>query len=269
MDLTFGPLKFEFFHSDNAKYGSEWNGLRLNDDYHRLYFISEGQAETIYNGIRQPLKSGHIYLFPTTRSFDYSCQSGHLYLLNVCFKLSFPGDVDALSLYPYISDLIAEDPAKVCASMADIGAKLKNLEFSDQMHIRGLMLELLSPHFKIQMTDEFRRRQHTIERFKPVLNHINTNINRRISVTQLSTLANMSRSYFAKKFTETFYMSTQDYIRKHRVEQVKRILRTTSRPLSLLAEEFGYSSAPHMTREFKLHTGYSPSEYRNLDVFFD
>lgn len=269
METSIGSLKFEFFNSDNTIYGTEWNGLRLNDDYHRLYFVAAGSAQTTYNNVRQELVQGHVYLFPTTTSFDYSCESGNFHLLNICFKLSFADGVDALSMQPYVVDLLAEKPDYTHRALAEIGAKMRSARFADQLRIQGLMLDLLSPHFRADMTDEFRKKKRDVERFKPALNYIHANINRKISVVQLSQLTHMSRSYFAKKFSDTFQVSTQDYIRKHRVEQVKRTLRTTNRPLSLLAEDFGYSSASHMTREFKIHTGHNPKDYRNLDLFYD
>lgn len=268
MEATLGALKFEFFNSDNTLYGTDWNGLRLNDDYHRLYFIAEGEAETVFNGRHQALLQGHTYLFPTTSSFDYSC-SERLHLLNVCFKLTTSADLDVLEMQPYILELKNAELEWTQAVMAEIGEKLRSPLFTNQLRICGLMMELLSPHFQADMTDEFRRRRRDTQRLAPALNYIHDHINERISVSHLSKLTHMSRSYFAKKFSDTLHISAQNYIRKHRIEQVKRALRESSRPLSAIADDFDFSSSSHMTREFKIHTGYNPKDYRNLDVFFD
>lgn len=269
METSIGSLKFEFFTSDNTVYGTEWCGLRLNDDYHRLYFVAAGEAEVTYNNLKQELIEGHVYLLPTTSSFDYSCSSGHFHLLNICFKLSFADGVDALTMQPYVVDLTAKNSEYTHRALAEIGTKMRSSKFADQLRIQGLMLDLLSPHFHTDMTDEFLKKRRNIERFKPAMNYIHENISNKISVGKLSQLTHMSRSYFAKKFSDTFQVSAQDYVRKHRVEQVKRTLRTTNRPISLLAEDYGYSSASHMTREFKIHTGHNPKDYRNLDLFYD
>ncbi len=263
-----GSIHIELFHSDNSTYGTEWNGLRRYDDYHRLYFIAAGSAEVVYNGKPRQLTAGHTYLFPTTRSFRYSCTE-HLSLLNVCFKMTLQDGLDALELQPWIVELPASDINATHAAMTHIDAMLDEQSFANQIAIRAEILQLLAPHFRTRETDQARKHRRDVQRFAPVLHHIGEHIRTGIKIADLPPLAHMSRSYFAKKFLATFDMTPQDYIRKQRVELVKRELRHTQYPLANLAEDYGFSSPSHMTREFKHHTGYTPKDFRALDRFYD
>lgn len=266
--MDFSELEIVLFHSDNSEYEQEWNGTRLNDDYHRLYFIADGSADVIYDGNVCHLKAGRTYLFPTTRRFDYACRS-HLKLLNVCFKMTVQGGIDVLDLYPWNFEFEAELPNAVLRSMTQIDEKLTSQAFADQIMVRSLILALLSPHFNTRAKHRDLKRQQDVRRMAPVLRHIADNLRKGVKVSELHKLAGMSRSHFVRKFQETFDTSPQDYVRKKRITLVKRELYVSDLPLAILAENLGFSSPSHMSREFKLHTGYAPKDFRDLDKIYD
>lgn len=268
MPTDIGPIHFDIYHSDNSDYGTEWQGLRLNDDYHRLYLIAGGEAEVVYNGIERTLMSGHTYLFPTTTSFRYRCPS-KLRLLNICFKMTIDGGIDVLDLHPFAVEVPVMDMAATLDAMTRIDACVGKDGFSHQLALRGQIMTLLSPHFRARETEHDRRRRKDVQRLAGVLRHISEHLRTGVTIADLPAIAGMSRSYFSKKFLATYEMSPQDFIRKQRVELVKRELHTSHLPLSVLAEDFGFSSASHLTREFKHHTGYTPKDFRELDRFYD
>lgn len=268
MSNVVGILNIDIFHSDNSVYGQEWRGQRRNDDYHRLYFVAEGDAQVTYNDQTQSIVAGHTYLFPTTRQFRYSCPS-HLRLLNVCFKMTLENGLDALALHPFHLVVPIMDPTTTLHMMTEIDAQVQKSSFANQLSVRGKILSLLGPHFQAVDTDMVRQRRKDMQRLAPALRHIEQNLQTGVLVGDLPSLAAMSRSYFAKIFVQTFEMSPQDYIRKQRIELVKRELRLSSQPISNLAEDLGFSSASHMSREFKHHTGYPPKQFRALDRFYD
>ncbi|MEP2707621.1 MAG: AraC family transcriptional regulator [Roseibium sp.] len=266
--MNFSELEIVLFHSDNSEYEQEWNGTRLNDDYHRLYFIAGGTADVTYDGNDCHLKAGRTYLFPTTRRFDYYCQS-HLKLLNVCFKMTVQGGIDILDLHPW--NFVYEAPSydATLQSMTQIDEKLASKGFADQIMVRSQILSLLSPHFNTRAKHRDLKRQQDVRRMAPVLRHVADNLRKGVKVSELHKLAGMSRSHFVRKFQETFDTSPQDYVRKKRIALVKRELFSSELPLSVLAEDLGFSSPSHMSREFKLHTGYAPKDFRELDKIYD
>lgn len=262
------PIHFEIYHSDNSDYGTEWQGLRLNDDYHRLYLIAGGEAEIIFNGKSRTLLAGHTYLFPTTTRFQYKCSS-RLRLLNICFKMTIDNGIDVLDLHPWAIEVPVMDMAATLDAMTKIDSWVGKDGFSHQIALRGQIMTLLSPHFRARETEHGRRRRKDVKRLAGVLRHITDNLRSGIKISDLPAIAGMSRSYFSKKFLATYGMSPQDFIRKQRVELVKRELHTSNLPLAVLAEDFGFSSASHLTREFKHHTGFTPKGFRELDRFYD
>ncbi len=265
--LDISGLEIVLFHSDNSDYLTEWNGTRLNDDYHRLYFIAGGSAEVTYDGHHCQLAEGRTYLFPTTRRFDYSCPS-HLRLLNVCFKMTVQGGIDVLDLYPWSFEIQAQSASETFRSMTMIDENLTSEFFADQILVRSRILSLLSPHFRTRAKHRDLKRQRDVRRMAPVLRHIADNLRTGVKISELHLLAGMSRSHFVRKFQATFDVSPQDYVRKKRITLVKNELHSSDLPLSILAEDLGFSSSSHMSREFKHYTGYSPKKFRALDKIY-
>ncbi|MEP0521882.1 MAG: AraC family transcriptional regulator [Hyphomicrobiales bacterium] len=265
MDLS--QLGIRFFHADDSEYGTAWHGVRFADDYHRLYHIVRGSAHVTYDGIECELLEGCSYLFPPTASFRYRCPD-NLRLQNVCFKMTMLGGVDILALRPWHFEISRSDPASMKMNMTQIHDGLNQPGFADRIDMHGRLLQLLAPHFDIHETIADRKRRYNVERLASALRHIATNLRSGVHVSDLPTIAGMSRSHFIRTFTAALGLSPQTYIRRQRVELIKIDLQGTSKSLAVLADESGYSSASHMTREFKKITGFTPKEYRLIEQPF-
>lgn len=183
--------------------------------------------------------------------------------------MTIQNGLDVLSLHSWALEVPVTDMATTLGLMSRIDAVVHKTSFSHQVAIRGMILSLLAPHFRTNETANDRRKRQDVQRLADVVRFISENIKTGVRISELPGIASMSRSYFAQKFRAAFGISPQEYIRKQRIELVKRELRASNIPLSILAEDNGYSSASHMTREFKHHTGFTPKDFRELDRYFD
>lgn len=57
--------------------------------------------------------------------------------------------------------------------------------------------------------------------------------------------------------------TVQEHVLFKRIEMAQKLLQTTNKPISLIADELGYSSAQYFTRLFTKIAGCSPNEYRS------
>ncbi|MBQ9370268.1 MAG: helix-turn-helix transcriptional regulator [Clostridia bacterium] len=71
------------------------------------------------------------------------------------------------------------------------------------------------------------------------------------------------RSRLSTDFKKETGENLSDYILKRKVEEGKRVLRYTDRPLVDIALYLGFSSQSHFSRVFKKYSGLTPNEYRN------
>ncbi len=58
----------------------------------------------------------------------------------------------------------------------------------------------------------------------------------------------------------------ENYFMSLRVERVKELIKYGQQTLSEIAYDTGYSSVAHLSRQFKQHTGMTPTEFRSMGV---
>lgn len=89
-----------------------------------------------------------------------------------------------------------------------------------------------------------------------------TRISQPIGLDALAAHANMSRRTFTRKFREATGMSAGDWLLRERIEQAKRLLETTDRPIEVVAHESGFGSGSSLRKHLLACTGLTPSAYR-------
>ena len=92
--------------------------------------------------------------------------------------------------------------------------------------------------------------------------HIDNNIDQRISVEALAKLANLSVCYFVRAFKQSVGITPHDYLIRRRVERTMELLSGTDMPLSEIALAAGFADQSHCARRFRQHVGMSPRDYR-------
>ena len=95
-----------------------------------------------------------------------------------------------------------------------------------------------------------------------VREHIENNIDQRITVEGLAKLVNLSVSYFVRSFKQSVGNTPHDYLMRRRLERTMELLAGTDLPLSEIALAVGFSDQSHCARRFRQHLGMSPREYR-------
>lgn len=85
------------------------------------------------------------------------------------------------------------------------------------------------------------------------------------SAVELARLAGMSVTRFYRAFRGITGSSPIDWLRRERINLAKRRLLETDAPIRAVAEQAGYNSPFFFSRDFKRHTGQSPSEFRSQE----
>lgn len=83
-----------------------------------------------------------------------------------------------------------------------------------------------------------------------------------ITVDDILSKNPMARRSLERKFRQMFGCSIVEQIRQLRINHARLLLADTDDPVTLIAEECGFSSYNYLNRIFKQSTGLSPSQYR-------
>lgn len=87
---------------------------------------------------------------------------------------------------------------------------------------------------------------------------------RNFTLRELSEIVQVHPVTISKNFASYFGMSFGRYQRKIRIEHSLPLLKDTSMPLTSIAFRCGFADQSHFIRNFKLFTGFLPSQFRKL-----
>ena len=96
------------------------------------------------------------------------------------------------------------------------------------------------------------------------IHYIKDNIGKKITLKELSEIANMSVYYFSHRFKEETGFSPMDYVINTRLEKAKMLLVRTTKTVAEIAYEVGYGSSGSFINIFNDKVGCSPKTYRRL-----
>jgi AraC family transcriptional regulator len=95
-----------------------------------------------------------------------------------------------------------------------------------------------------------------------VCDFINDNLMRDISLQELAALARLSPTHFCRCFGRSMGMPPHQYQLHRRVELAKHLLADSSRSITEIAIDVGYSASSNFSTVFRRVTGTSPLKYR-------
>ena len=99
-------------------------------------------------------------------------------------------------------------------------------------------------------------------RINKVIDYVNNNLNKSISLEELAAVAFFSPFHFHRIFVAVTGETVNNFTNRIRNEKAARLLKFSKKPISEISMECGFSSAATLSRLFKQYFEVSPSEYR-------
>lgn len=94
------------------------------------------------------------------------------------------------------------------------------------------------------------------------IEYINSAYANEISLDELCTVANMSKSHFCRRFKAIMHLTVMEYVFKTRIAVAKSLLISTDMSVSEISEECGFSSISYFCQKFKEEMGVSANKFR-------
>ncbi|MNS61698.1 HTH-type transcriptional activator RhaS [compost metagenome] len=87
-----------------------------------------------------------------------------------------------------------------------------------------------------------------------------------ISVTELAEACALSRSHFSRRFKESTRMSPQRWLREQRVMKSRELMKASTKLLTEIAQECGFSDQSHFCRTFVKAEGMTPKAWQQQAI---
>jgi AraC-like DNA-binding protein len=100
-------------------------------------------------------------------------------------------------------------------------------------------------------------------RVNNVIDYVNNNLDKSISLEELASVANFSPFHFHRIFVAVTGESVNNFSNRMRLEKAARLLKFSNNSISEIATECGLSSPSTFSRAFKQYFGITPNTYRN------
>ena len=135
----------------------------------------------------------------------------------------------------------------------------------DGLSSKGEVMNYLASKI-IKLTNMVRESKHSPSQSPHVrkcICYINDNIDKKITVSSLSKICNISPDYLSQVFKEEMGENLSTYITKRKLEMAKD-MPTNETSTSQICRYLGFSSVSHFITAFKKHYNMTPTEYLNL-----
>lgn len=100
------------------------------------------------------------------------------------------------------------------------------------------------------------------DRLQPVIDYIEKNYHREISLSELSGIINVCNDHLIRLFKTATNKTPISYIMDLRLREALKLLLDTDLPITAIAYKVGFSNANYMTRVFRASLQTTPLQYR-------
>ena len=127
------------------------------------------------------------------------------------------------------------------------------------METQGILLQLLSRFMK-EATHKY---EITDNRIRKTIRYIRKNIDKNITIDDLTEICCLSKDHFIRLFKEEMHITPVQYINQKKIEKAQLLIITDNRPVKDIAYTLSFENVSYFNRLFKRYTGLTPVMYKS------
>ena len=246
-------------------------------DFWELCYSAEGDVTLLLEGNEVAVPQGGVVLVPPNKRHAYHSKNGNqTRAFVICFD-SFSRALDAIGARVCLTDAVQQ--SCLMRILEEYEATFR-MNKNEQLEVRdtpcfggqqALLLQLeyllitLVRRFSVAADSQvvFVSDEHfCADLSKAVLRYLRENIHKILTLTDFCRKFNYSRSFLCKIFKEQTSESLMQCFTRLKIDEAKRLLRETARPVTDIAAGLGFHEVKYFDEVFKKQTGLTPVEYR-------
>jgi len=232
---------------------------RNSFDSFLLMYITSGECTVVTSGKHYIATSGQLVFIDCYQAHEYYSSTGWK-----CLWIHFDGELAR----EYYSTITASSGPVIILSrpyaIEGIMKKILNIFTENRIvkealisgYITGILTELL---VFISEVNAVSGNSNIID---SVTAYINEHPSEDLSLTRLSSVANLSPYYFARIFKKETGKTPHEYVMSSRINSAKFYLKTSRDSIEEIGLSLGFPTASSFCSSFRKHLGISPLKYR-------
>ena len=200
---------------------------------------------TLLSGEKEKISAGVQHVFQPLRSIAASPYDPEI-LFQLCERVVYLSKNTLESILPdadFSFALRAADHAESSSALID--------------RFRLAYLDALEPYFKLSA-------KNTGAPIQQAMRYMEQCYAEPLTLNRVAEQVGLSPAYLSSQFKKESGSSFSEYLTMCRMNAAKKLLRETSDPISLIAEQTGYVDAKYFSKVFSKTFGISPQKYRSL-----
>lgn len=234
--------------------------IRRDDSYRYgvIHCIMGGSGSMIFRDREYPVGKGQLFLLPPGEAHEY--RSSVEEPMGLCWVEFYGGNSPAVIRHILGGDVVYggatfDTVLSLCTQV------ILRLEKPGQIAeisvlLYQMLMELLVASGALGGTAA------RPEGFAEILDYIDQNLGRRLTIEALAEQFGYHPTYLARKFAADFGTTPAKYILRQRIIRSCELLLGTNRTLEQIAGETGFYDASHFISKFKQSEGVTPLHYR-------
>ena len=253
-------------------------------EFLEMVLITAGTAVHIVDGHRATVREGDVLLiYPHARHGYDEC--GTMGLIDIMydhtklplpildgeripfFRRFFPKNLDHIefpnSPEPILHFDSREDLERVADDARMLGRELTTRQPGNMATSVVLLMSIILKALRLSTSLVEDNREKRVFPFGEILEYLNKNFTRRVSVAELARMSIYSQSAFQRKFKNYTGYSVTEFLLRKRITLAQKLLgEETERSIGEIGYECGFLDANYFSRSFRKITGLTPKEYR-------
>lgn len=281
-------ISFRIHRIDENTRSADWHIDKVDRPYDVFWYVVSGEKTIFINDVKYIVQTGDFVVFPSQTSFKIveseSAIAMHHLEIAVENKLG-PFNLMTLYDFPIVTNLI--DAAKETL-LIDLWRRLIDewtpdirtpfsptngeLNFGLDRTIELLRFNARTIDWFVEVFTLLRPRATELfptfdSRLQHLFTFIENNLATKLSLKRLAEEVFLSESHLSLLFRQNVKMAPMEYVRKSRLQKVRKLLLTTNLSLKEISERIGFDDQSQLSRAFRRATGVSPTEYRQKGDF--
>ncbi|MDI3476870.1 MAG: AraC family transcriptional regulator, transcriptional activator for feuABC-ybbA operon [Thermoanaerobacterium sp.] len=249
-------------------------GVTRTLQHHEMIFVCEGNGHIVIGGNRYPIEKGMLFYIPpgVQQTIEPRVQNPEHYMTVHFSAWRMVLDPDGKWKYQENIQILHQPSAQKIADYTNVKELFEKLldTWNDKgpsyEFIAGTLLRQLL--ILISQNNKRQSKNYAISlKIDRIIEYMRQNINRKITLEELSRIAGLSTFYLSRAFKNATGYSIITYFNKMKIDKAKELLIEGNKKVKEVAYELGYTNEFYFSRIFKRIEGLSPSEFYSKNVY--